>query len=129
MWLKVLLQLRELLPHLTRLAPLAQRMMEARSNDTAMFQEFSENMEQHLGQLAGANGALHRQLQQQNDRLEELQAELARTAPALNEAMTRISSLEDRLDSLLEWVRAAAILAGVASFGAIIILFLLATRH
>src|ERR1700750_87729 len=70
MWPKILMQLVELLPHVSRLAPLADRYFDSkatneRANEAALA-AMAEGVQADLGQVAQAHLGLYRQLQEQS---------------------------------------------------------------
>jgi hypothetical protein len=86
MWPKLFMQLFDLLPHAARLVPVADKFFAQRSAaDKAQREAFAtmaEEMHGGLGQVTRAHDSLYRQLQEQNNRLAELNEDVrsARTA-------------------------------------------------
>ena len=76
MWPKVLMQLFELLPHVTRLVPMADRYFSTKTasekaNEAAMT-AMAEGVRGDLGQVTRAHAGLYRQLQDQSAQITEV---------------------------------------------------------
>lgn len=121
--------LRELLPHLTRLAPVAQTMLNARSGSENTLAELSTTVRRDLGQVTSANTSLHRQLEQQGELLEELHGEVSRIAPIAINTSKRLDAMEEHLESLVQWTRAAVMIGTVAAVLSAAVLILLLMKH
>lgn len=114
MWPKVLMQLFELLPHVSRLLPMADRYLAAKtSNESAneaALAAMAEGVRGDLGQVTKAHAGLYRQLQDQGNQIAEL-AEDVRASRSLSEqSERRITSLDSKVDSLEIWVKAGVVL-------------------
>jgi len=103
MWPKALSTLLELTPHLTRLVPMADRFLNAKSVDaeanTRAMQQMAEGLRGDLGQVTAAHAGLYRQLNDQSAHLTELSSELATTHKLLQSAEDRIANLESALST------------------------------
>lgn len=106
MWPKALAQLIELAPHITRLIPLADRFLTSRgAGDEAAREQIAATVAQLNAQLnasldattahiAQANAGIYRQLNEQGDRLAQLNAETQATREAL---ISRLDEMDHRL--------------------------------
>ena len=98
MWPKLLAQLFELLPHVSRLIPMADRFFASRAatdraTETAMV-AMAEGVRGDLGQVTKAHAGLYRQLQEQGTQLEEVRDDLKRVRTVLEQRESRIETLE-----------------------------------
>jgi len=121
MWPKVLAQLFDLLPHLTRLVPMADKFLASRAaTDRATEQAMlamAEGVRGDLGQVTKAHAGLYQQLQEQSGQIAELAAEVKR----MGAAAERVTALELRVASLARWIRVGVSLI-VALLIAVIVL-------
>ncbi len=106
MWPKVLMQLVELLPHATRLIPVADRYFASkqageRANEAALM-AMAEGVQADLGQVTKAHAGLYRKLQEQEAQLAEMRDEVRQTRTAMER---RVEALEQRLASASLWIR------------------------
>jgi len=101
MWPKALAQLLELLPHVSRLVPIADRFLNAKSADaeanTRAMQQMAEGLRGDLGQVTASHAGLYRQLNDQSEKLSELTSDLAATHKLLQSTDDRIANLESAL--------------------------------
>jgi hypothetical protein len=106
MWPKVLMQLVELLPHATRLIPVADRYFASKqagdkATEAAMM-AMAEGVQADLGQVTKAHAGLYRKLQEQEAQLAEMRDEVRQTRTALEH---RVEALEQRLAAASLWIR------------------------
>ncbi len=122
MWPKVIAQLFELLPHITRLVPMADRFLTSKAaaekaNEAALA-AMAEGVRGDLGQVTKAHAGLYRQLQEQSAQISEVSEEVKGSRIALEQNQHRMETLELQLTSLGWWVKAGVsllvVLAGVA---------------
>lgn len=111
MWPKVLAQLFELLPHIGRLLPIAdkffsQKAATERANEAA-FAAMAEGVRGDLGQVAQAHAGLYRQLQEQSAQIASVSEELKQATESQTE---RMQSLEVQVASLGRWLKATFVL-------------------
>ncbi len=109
MWPKLLAQLFELLPHVTRLIPMADRFFASRAatdraTEAAMV-AMAEGVRGDLGQVTKAHAGLYRQLQEQGAQLDEMRDDLKRVRMALEQRENQIETLEAQVSSLGRWVK------------------------
>jgi hypothetical protein len=109
MWPKLLAQLFELLPHVSRLIPMADRFFASRAatdraTEAAMV-AMAEGVRGDLGQVTKAHAGLYRQLQEQGALLDEVRDEVKRVRIALDHRENRIEVLESQVTSLGWWVK------------------------
>jgi len=119
MWPRLLSQLVELLPHATRLLPLADNYFatrrEADRAQAAAMAEMSGSIREEVGRVSDAFGSLTRRLAEQNQQIVELKDSLE---AAETHRITQTKQLEwitSDLNSLRVWVK----------FGVVVIILLL----
>jgi hypothetical protein len=127
MWPKVIAQLFELLPHVSRLVPMADKYFSSKAanekaNEAALV-AMAEGVRGDLGQVTKAHVGLYRQLQDQSAQIAELGEEVKRARLALEQHDHRLESQELRLRSIGVWVKVTAGVI-VASMGTVIFLLL-----
>jgi hypothetical protein len=106
MWPRVLAQLVELLPHLARVLPMADKYFSSKAKTEkateAAMAAMAEGMRGDLGQVAKAHAGLYQQLQEQSAQL----AEMRNDVKGLRTAMESMIALETRVTALGRWVKA-----------------------
>jgi chromosome segregation ATPase len=110
MWPKVIAQLFELLPHITRLVPMADKYFSSKTaaekaNEAAMA-ALAEGVRGDLGQVTQAHAGLYRQLQEQSAQLAEVSEEIKRARLSIEQHEHRMLTLEANLTSLGWWIKA-----------------------
>src|ERR1700759_573823 len=110
MWPKVIAQLFELLPHITRLVPMADKYFSSKTasekaNEAALA-AMAEGVRGDLGQVTQAHAGLYRQLQDQSAQIAEVSEEVKRTRLSTEQQEHRLSTLEANITSLGWWVKA-----------------------
>src|SRR5271156_3822310 len=110
MWPKVIAQLFELLPHISRLIPMADRYLSTKTasekaNEAAMA-AMAEGVRGDLGQVTKAHAGLYRQLQEQSGQIAEVAEEVKRARLAVEQHDHRMAALESNVTSLGLWVKA-----------------------
>src|ERR1700733_5349652 len=110
MWPKVIAQLFELLPHITRLVPMADKYLSSKTasekaNEAAMA-AMAEGVRGDLGQVAKAHAGLYRQLQDQSAQIAEVAEEVKQARLAAAKDDNRLAALELKVASLGLWVKA-----------------------
>jgi len=121
MWPRVLAQLVELLPHLARVLPMADKYFSSkaktdRATEAAMA-AMAEGMRGDLGQVAKSHAGLYQKLQEQSAQIAEVGNEVKR----LTTAVERVTALESQMTSLKRWVTLGVSLI-VALLAAVIVL-------
>lgn len=105
MWPKVMAQLFELLPHITRLVPMADKYFSTKTASEkateAAMTAMAEGVRGDLGQVTKAHAGLYQKLQEQNAQLAEVSTEVKRIATAAD----RITALESQVTALGRWVK------------------------
>jgi hypothetical protein len=127
MWPKVIAQLFELLPHVSRLVPMADKYFSSKAanekaNEAALV-AMAEGVRGDLGQVTKAHVGLYRQLQDQSAQITELGEEVKRARLALEQHDHRLESQELRLRSIGMWVKVTAGML-IVSTGTVIFLLL-----
>jgi predicted phage tail protein len=131
MWPKVIAQLFELLPHITRLVPMADRYLSSKTaaekaNEAAMA-AMAEGVRGDLGQVTKAHAGLYRQLQEQSTQIAEVGEEVKRTRLSIEQHESRMVTLESKITSLDWWIKGGVSLLVV--LGAVIIGLLVHLMH
>lgn len=126
MWPKVIAQLFELLPHIARLVPMADRYLSTKTasekaNEAAM-QAMAEGVRGDLGQVTKAHAGLYRQLQDQSAQIAEISEEVKRARLAVEQHDHRMEALELRMTSLGLWVKSGLSLLAVLAIVVIVLL-------
>src|SRR5271154_1652437 len=109
MWPKVIAQLFELLPHITRLVPMADKYFSSKTanekaTEAAMI-AMADGVRGDLGQVTKAHAGLYRQLQDQSAQIAEVGEEVKRARLAVEQHETRMLALESNVASLEWWIR------------------------
>jgi len=130
MWPKVIAQLFELLPHITRLVPMADRYLSSKTasekaNEAAMA-AMAEGVRGDLGQVTKAHAGLYRQLQEQSAQIAEVGEEVKRARLSIEQHEHRMLALESNVAALGWWVKAGVSLLVVLI--AVVIVLLLRGR-
>ena len=109
MWPKLLMQLFELLPHISRLVPMAdkyfsQKAAAEKANEAALA-AMAEGVRGDLGQVTRAHAGLYRQLQDLSAQVTVVgeTAEAARVAAAKQDS--RVEELEQKVAAIGVWVK------------------------
>ncbi|MBS1800894.1 MAG: hypothetical protein JSS95_13850 [Acidobacteria bacterium] len=109
MWPKVLMQLFELLPHVTRLVPVADRYFSAKaaseSANEAAFAAMADGVRGDLGQVAAAHAGLYRKLQEQGSQIAVLSEDVRIARASAEQSERRVQSLTAKVDSLGLWLK------------------------
>jgi hypothetical protein len=126
MWPKVIAQLFELLPHVSRLVPMADKYFSSKAagekaNEAALI-AMAEGVRGDLGQVTRVHAGLYRQLQDQSAQITELGEEVKRARRALEQHDHRLEAQELRLRAIGVWVK---VTAGVVIVGMGVVIFLL----
>jgi chromosome segregation ATPase len=126
MWPKVIAQLFELLPHITRLVPMADRYFSSKTaaekaNEAAMA-AMAEGVRGDLGQVTKAHAGLYRQLQDLSAQIAEVSAEVKQARASVEHHEHRMLTLESTVTSLGWWVKAGVSLLVVLVTVVIILL-------
>jgi len=126
MWPKAIAQLIELLPHVSRLLPLADRFLNAKTADAeasrSAMQQMAEGLRGDLGQVTASHAGLYRQLNEQSEKLGTLAADLHATRLSVDSLETRVMQIESKLRVLL-----AVTCTGVAAI--LIVALAILLRH
>ena len=109
MWPKVLAQLFELLPHIARMVPMAdkyfaQKTAAEKANEAALA-AMAEGVRGDLGQVTKAHAGLYRQLQEQSAQITEVGEEVKRARLAIEQHEHRLETMELRVRSIGLWVK------------------------
>jgi chromosome segregation ATPase len=126
MWPKVIAQLFELLPHITRLVPMADKYLSSKTasekaNEAALA-AMAEGVRGDLGQVTKAHAGLYRQLQDQSAQIAEVSEEVKRVRLSMEQHEHRMLTLESSVTSLGWWVKAGVSLLVVLIVVVIVLL-------
>lgn len=131
MWPKVIAQLFELLPHISRLVPMADRYFSTKTASEkateAAMAAMAEGVRGDLGQVTKAHAGLYRQLQDQSAQIAEVFEEVKQTRHSVEQHEHRMVALESNVASLGWWVKAGVSLLTVLAV--VIILLLVHLIH
>ena len=127
MWPKAISQLIELLPHVSRLLPMADRFLNAKTADAEAsrnaMQQMAEGLRGDLGQVTASHAGLYRQLNEQSEKISELSSDVAtvkRSVESLDPRLTRLEQQNSRLTLLLGL--SLVLLAGLLVLAVILLL-------
>ncbi|SRR6266851_571595 len=125
MWPKVIAQLFELLPHVSRLIPVADRFFSSKAaaekaNEAALA-AMAEGVRGDLGQVTKAHAGLYRQLQELSAQIAEVGEEVKRARLSAEQHEHRMESLELQVTAIGWWVK-AGVTAIVVMVGAAIVI-------
>jgi hypothetical protein len=114
MWPKLFMQLFELLPHVTRLVPIADKYFSSKTanekaNEAALA-AMAEGVRGDLGQVTKAHAGLYRQLQEVSAQVVEVGEDAKRTRLSIEQQGHRLENLESEVVWLSRWVKAGTIL-------------------
>jgi hypothetical protein len=124
------MQLFELLPHVTRLVPVADRYFSSKAanekaNEAALV-AMAEGVRGDLGQVTKAHAGLYRQIQEVSAQIGEMGEDAKRTRLAMEQQGHRLESLELQVVGLARWVKAGAVVV-IVLLG--VVIFLVARGH
>ena len=108
------MQLFELLPHVTRLVPIADKYFSSKTanekaNEAALA-AMAEGVRVDLGQVTKAHAGLYRQLQEVSAQVVEVSEDAKRTRLSIEQQGHRLENLESEVVWLSRWVKAGTIL-------------------
>ena len=108
------MQLFELLPHVTRLVPIADKYFASKTanekaNEAALA-AMAEGVRGDLGQVTKAHAGLYRQLQEVSAQVVEVSEDAKRTRLSIEQQGHRLENLESEVVWLSRWVKAGTIL-------------------
>ena len=114
MWPKVLAQLFELLPHVARLVPMADKFFAqktaAEKAQAAAFAAMAEGVRGDLGQVTEAHVGLYRQLQEQSGQIATVAEEVKQAREAAESQAAKMQTLERQITVMGRWLKAAVAL-------------------
>jgi len=120
MWPKILF---ELLPHLTRLVPMADRYLTTRTASEkaqeAALAALGAEVRGELGQMGEVHTGIQRQLQDQGAQLSELAVEVTRARMGVESMEARVAALE-RSAAAMRWLAVAALVGLAGAVGLLV---------
>src|ERR1700722_3753563 len=133
MWPKVIAQLFELLPHISRLLPLADKYFSSKAanekaNEAALV-AMAEGVRGDLGQVTKAHVGLYRQLQDQSAQITAVSDEVKSSRVSIEHQANKVESLELKLASLGWWVKIGVSLLVILAAVAIVLLVQILHAH
>jgi hypothetical protein len=126
MWPKVIAQLFELLPHISRLLPMADKFLSSKAaaekaNEAAVA-AMAEGVRGDLGQVTKAHVGLYRQLQEQSAQIADVAEEVKQARLAVEQHAQQMEALKLQVASLGWWLKAGVSLLVVLVAVAIVLL-------
>jgi hypothetical protein len=126
MWPKVIAQLFELLPHISRLLPMAdkyfnQKTSAEKANEAAMI-AMAEGVRGDLGQVTKAHVGLYRQLQEQSAQIAGVSDEVKTNRLSIEQQGNRVEALELKVASLGLWIKIGIVVLVVLAIVTIVLL-------
>lgn len=130
MWPKVLAQLFELLPHIARVLPVADKFFASKAaaekaNEAALA-AMAEGVRGDLGQVTKAHAGLYRQLQDQSAQIAQVSDSVREANTSIQQQVHRIEAIEAQIVVIGRWVKAGVSLLVI--LGAIILALLVRAR-
>lgn len=122
MWPRVIAQLFELLPHIARVVPMADKYFSSKANTEkateAAMVAMAEGLRGDLGQVTKAHAGLYLKLEEQSAQIAEVGDEVKQLATALE----GVAALESRVTALERWVKLGGSLIVVLLVAVIVLL-------
>jgi hypothetical protein len=133
MWPKLIAQLFELLPHITRLVPMADRYFSTRTasekaTEAAMV-AMAEGVRGDLGQVSKAHAGLYRQLQDQGAQIAQLSEEVSRARLSIEQHDHRLEASQAHIVSLGLWIKAGISVLVILGIAILVLLIQLLHAH
>ncbi|MDE1160565.1 MAG: hypothetical protein PW792_01315 [Acidobacteriaceae bacterium] len=100
MWPKVIAQLIELLPHVTRLVPMADRFLQSRAGNDDATRESMDKLQAELGRTISAQESVYRQINEQGERIDTALGEVRSARAAVEASAARLAGVEAKVGSL-----------------------------
>ena len=117
MWPKILMQLFELLPHVTRLVPVADKYFSAKAANEnaneAAFAAMAEGVRGDLGQVTAAHAGLYRKLQDQGNQITDLTEDVRTARAAVEQSERRIEAMDRKIASIGLWLKVSVSLVAI----------------
>ena len=109
MWPKVIAQLFELLPHIARVLPMADKFFASKTSEQtaneAALAAMADGVRGDLGQVTRAHAGLYRQLQDQSAQITEVAEAVKQTRLAVEQRDQRTEALEQQVKAIGRWVK------------------------
>ncbi|MFC6646735.1 hypothetical protein ACFQBQ_14300 [Granulicella cerasi] len=100
MWPKLIPQLLELLPHVSRLVPMADRFLQSRSGNDEETRNSLDALRVEVSKTLHAHESVYRQMNEQSERIDLAVSEVRTARVALVATEERIAGLENKVASL-----------------------------
>ena len=127
MWPKVIAQLFELLPHITRLVPMADKYLSSKTASEkateAAMAAMAEGVRGDLGQVTKAHAGLYRQLQEQSAQITQVGEDVKAARLAVEQHEARMVALESKIASFEWWIKggiSVLVVLGVVLIGLLV---------
>ena len=126
MWPKALLQLLELVPHVSRLLPMADKFLQSKATlDDATLKTIGD-LRGELGQANASHAGLYRQMNEQSEALASISAETRATHAEVSALAERLDRIEKKIGKQMAYCAAASLVSGLTLLTIIVTLLL---RH
>jgi hypothetical protein len=122
MWPKLIAQLFELLPHVARLVPMADKYFSSRTSSEVAMVAMAEGVRGDMDQVTKAHTSLYRQLQDQSAQIAEVSEEVKRARVLIEQHEQRMLAVEANVASLGWWVKGGVSLLAVLLIVVIVML-------
>jgi CHASE3 domain sensor protein len=117
MWPKVLMQLFELLPHVSRLVPMAERYFSGRAtverNNESTLAAMADSVDGTMGQMAKAHESLYRRLQETDGRIADLSDEVRQMRSLAEQNRRQLQTIAGEVGSLGLWLKIVTALVAI----------------
>jgi chromosome segregation ATPase len=124
MWPRLLAQLLELLPHVTRLVPLADRYLTSRSAAERAHEATLTALRTDLASLTRAHTSLSAELATQTEQFDHLTLQTDRNRADLLSQATQLQAITQQLKRLQIWVVGSALLSALLLLAILVLLLL-----
>ena len=117
MWPKVLMQLFELLPHVSRLVPMADRYFAGRAaaerNNESTLAAMADSVDGTMGQVVKAHEGLFRRLQEMDGRIADLSDEVRHMRSVADQNGRQLQTIAGEVGSLGRWLKIVTALVAI----------------
>jgi hypothetical protein len=127
MWPKLIAQLMEVLPHISRLIPMADMFFASKTasekaNEAAL-KFLGDDVRTDLGKVTAAHDSLYRQLQEHSTQIAAVAGDVRSTRATVEGHSTRIANLEKAVARIGIWAQAAVALLVIVLILLVVVLF------
>ena len=122
MWLRLLMQLGDLLPHLSRLVPMMERVVSSHRALPPGSDAPASPLQDGVDSLQESHRRMLRQLSDQSSQLASIEGEIEMLRQSAAAAEERSTGLERRLGKLQTWLSAVSVAALILMSAALVLL-------